>query len=126
MCGNRKTYSLPDIGRLVMLLGMVPRLLCSAMTAAQTLPSEITSVQTLPPELQAAWRATGLPESSLSLYVQEVGGDPLVAINESEPRNPASVMKMVTTWAGLLALGAGYKWRTTVMANQTLPNADRS
>lgn len=120
MCGNRKTYSLPDIGRLVMLLGIVTLMLCSAMTAAQTLPSEITSVQTLPPELQAAWRATGLPESSLSLYVQEVGGDPLVAINESEPRNPASVMKMVTTWAGLLALGPDHNWRTTVLADQGL------
>lgn len=71
---------------------------------------------TLPDTLQAAWRATGLPASALSLQVQEVDGNPIFALNATEPRNPASVMKVVTTWAGLEALGPEYRWRTAFLA----------
>lgn len=70
------------------------------------------SLQTLPKEVQQAWRATGLPDASLSLVVQELGGGRLAAISPLEPRNPASVMKMVTTWAALSGLGPEYSWRT--------------
>ena len=52
-----------------------------------------------------AWKETKLPDSALSLVVQEVGGPRLVALNAKEPRNPASVMKLVTTWAALSELG---------------------
>lgn len=106
MCGNEKTDASRAMKRFIMLWGIVALLLCSAMTAAQPVP----------PELQQALRATGLPDSSVSVYVQEVGGSPLIAVNASEPRNPASVMKMVTTWAGLLALGPEHTWRTVALA----------
>ena len=59
-----------------------------------------------------AWKETKLPDSALSLVVQEVGGPRLVALNAKEPRNPASVMKLVTTWAALSELGPNYVWRT--------------
>ena len=75
-----------------------------------------TQAQGLPPELQAAWQATKLPESSLSLHVQEVGGPVLMSVNPNEPRNPASVMKMVTTWSALSGLGPDYRWRTAFYA----------
>lgn len=90
------------------MIRIVTLLLCSGMAAAQGIP----------PALQQAWRATGLPDTALSLQVQEVGGSPLIAVNASEPRNPASVMKMVTTWAGLLALGPEHVWRTVALAEQ--------
>ncbi|WP_407847622.1 D-alanyl-D-alanine carboxypeptidase/D-alanyl-D-alanine-endopeptidase [Bordetella petrii] len=66
----------------------------------------------LPDELTRAWKASGLPGSSLSLVVQELGGQRMVSINANEPRNPASVMKLVTTWAALSELGPNYVWRT--------------
>lgn len=72
--------------------------------------------QALPPELAEAWRATKLPESALSLVVQELDGPRLIAVNATQARNPASVMKMVTTWAGLSGLGPEYTWRTTLLA----------
>lgn len=72
--------------------------------------------QGLPPELDAVWRAAKLPESSVSLVVKEINGPQLMAINASQPRNPASVMKMVTTWTGLAGLGPEYRWRTTFLA----------
>ncbi|CAM4083820.1 D-alanyl-D-alanine carboxypeptidase/D-alanyl-D-alanine-endopeptidase [Bordetella tumulicola] len=66
----------------------------------------------MPDELSRAWRASGLPDESLSLIVQELGGPRMMAINATEPRNPASVMKLVTTWSALAELGPNYVWRT--------------
>lgn len=76
--------------------------------------------QQLPAELQQVWKNTRLPDTALSLVVKEVDGPMLVQFNSTVPRNPASVMKMVTTWAGLSALGPEHIWRTTVY---TQPNA---
>lgn len=78
--------------------------------------STVVWAQALPAELAAAWKNTRLPESSLSLVVQEVDGRRLIDVNPQVPRNPASVMKLVSTWAGLSALGPEYTWRTNFMA----------
>src|SRR5690606_10880810 len=75
-------------------------------------PAGAQSLQSTPPEVQQAWRATGLPESALSLVVRELGGAGLASVNAGIPRNPASVMKVVTTWAALSGLGPQYRWRT--------------
>jgi D-alanyl-D-alanine carboxypeptidase/D-alanyl-D-alanine-endopeptidase (penicillin-binding protein 4) len=75
-----------------------------------------TSGNALPHELAAAWRASKLPSSSLSLVVQELDGQRLFSINAKEPRNPASVMKLVTTWAALSSLGPNYVWRTELLS----------
>lgn len=72
--------------------------------------------QALPPELASVWNASRLPQSALSIVVDEADGARLIGINVQEPRNPASVMKLVSTWAGLSALGPEYTWRTSLMA----------
>ncbi|MCC7228626.1 MAG: D-alanyl-D-alanine carboxypeptidase/D-alanyl-D-alanine-endopeptidase [Burkholderiaceae bacterium] len=66
----------------------------------------------MPPELAGAWAKSKLPESALSLVVQEIGGPRLIDINGAQPRNPASVMKLVTTYAAISQLGPDYVWRT--------------
>lgn len=73
--------------------------------------------QSLPPELAQAWKATGLRQGDVSLVVQEIGGPRLFELNAAVPRNPASVMKMVTTWTALSGLGPEYRWRTELLAN---------
>lgn len=84
---------------------------------AATLFAVQTLAQTgLPAELEKSWRATRLPDSAISLVVQEVDGPRLLSWNASEPRNPASVMKMVTTWTALSGLGPDYTWRTAFHA----------
>src|SRR5690606_37504142 len=88
-------------------------LLCGAPAVS---PVAAQALQALPPELQQAWRATKLPDASLSLVAQELGGPRLVSVATSTPRNPASVMKMVTTWAALSGLGPDYSWRTAFYA----------
>ncbi len=97
-----------------LLTGMLARAAAGFICAVIATSSFAQS--TLPPEIEQAWRSTGLPESSLSLQVQEINGPVLFSSNADQARNPASVMKMVTTWSGLLALGPEYRWRTAFMA----------
>src|SRR5262249_10597122 len=49
---------------------------------------------------------------------QELGSPrPSLAFNAHEPRNPASVMKLVTTYAALELLGPAYRWKTEVFVD---------
>src|SRR5207245_1940327 len=46
-------------------------------------------------------------------WVQEVGAPrPTIALHPDTPVNPASVMKLVTTYAALELLGPAYRWKT--------------
>lgn len=74
--------------------------------------ASIKSADHLPDTIRARWDKTGVPLSSLSLLIKEAGGPVILAINPSTPRNPASVMKMLTTWAALNRLGSQYTWKT--------------
>ncbi|GAB2916639.1 D-alanyl-D-alanine carboxypeptidase/D-alanyl-D-alanine-endopeptidase [Paralcaligenes sp. KSB-10] len=98
------------------LQGLRRRGLQWAACGALLWPAAAAVGQGLPAELSKAWQATHLPESSLSLVVQEVDGPRLADVNGTVPRNPASVMKMVTTWSALSGLGPDYAWRTTFLA----------
>lgn len=72
------------------------------------LPAKFTD---LPAEIAAVLDASRLSSDGLSVYIQALSSPaPLLAFNEDVPRNPASVMKVVTTYAGLGILGADYRW----------------
>lgn len=88
-----------------------------AQAPASATGRAVSSPSALPAELTAAWKASRLPDSALSLVVREVDGTPLVSINANTPRNPASVMKMVTTWTALSELGPNYVWRTAFLTD---------
>ena len=69
----------------------------------------------LPEPIRRALTSLGVPEDSVSLLVRRVGGpEPVLSHLPDEPRNPASVMKLVTTWSALELLGPAYTWRTEV------------
>ncbi|HEY0961803.1 MAG TPA: D-alanyl-D-alanine carboxypeptidase/D-alanyl-D-alanine-endopeptidase [Pseudomonadales bacterium] len=88
-------------------------LLASLTAVAQDAASTVT----LPPGVRVVTSGYGLPESSYSLLVQEVGADaPLFAINADTPMNPASTIKTVTTLAALELLGPAYTWKTELHA----------
>ena len=54
-----------------------------------------------------------VPDTALSIYVEDIAtGEVVLAWNEAEPRNPASVEKMVTTLVALDLLGPAYRWKT--------------
>jgi D-alanyl-D-alanine carboxypeptidase/D-alanyl-D-alanine-endopeptidase (penicillin-binding protein 4) len=69
----------------------------------------------LPGPVELALRRVGVPSSSVAIVVQEVGVPrPTLAHNASMSMNPASVMKLVTTYAALEVLGPAYRWKTEV------------
>jgi D-alanyl-D-alanine carboxypeptidase/D-alanyl-D-alanine-endopeptidase (penicillin-binding protein 4) len=72
----------------------------------------------LPTFVDQALRKAGVPQSSVAVVVQEVGGTrPALTTNATAPMNPASVMKLVTTYAALELLGPAYHWKTEVYAD---------
>lgn len=73
------------------------------------------SVLPLPVKNSLGYR--NVPEDALSIYVEDLAtGEVVLAWNEAEPRNPASVEKMVTTLVALDTLGPAYRWKTEVSA----------
>jgi D-alanyl-D-alanine carboxypeptidase/D-alanyl-D-alanine-endopeptidase (penicillin-binding protein 4) len=87
------------------------RLAFAAAVAALTLPAGAADV--LPPPIASALARAGIPQSSVALFVQDVDATkPALAFNAGQALNPASVMKLVTTFAALELLGPSYTWRT--------------
>lgn len=81
--------------------------------------------QAMPPELADAWRKTGLPESAVSFVVEKVQGPRIAGLNADAPRNPASVMKLVTTWAALSDLGPDFVWQTAFLTDAKASVSDQ-
>lgn len=72
----------------------------------------------LPNYLQDALSKAQLPADSVAIIVQPVdGGSPLISHNPTKAMNPASVMKLVTTYAALEALTPAYRWKTEIYRN---------
>lgn len=54
-----------------------------------------------------------VPADGFSFYAHEIGSSaPLAAFGEDVPRNPASVMKLLTTLVALEELGPAFTWKT--------------
>ena len=69
----------------------------------------------LPRPVMKALREAGIPQSSVGAVVQEVGASrPRLAVNPHAAMNPASVMKLLSTYAALELLGPAYRWKTEV------------
>lgn len=69
----------------------------------------------LPPQLQRILDGHGISSDDVSVVVQAVAAErPLLAHLPDVPRNPASTIKLLTTWVALDALGPTYTWPTEV------------
>ncbi|MGL4576382.1 MAG: D-alanyl-D-alanine carboxypeptidase/D-alanyl-D-alanine endopeptidase [Burkholderiaceae bacterium] len=67
------------------------------------------------PPIEQWLRMAGLPLESTSVFIQDVTAlEPLVAFNSRQAQNPASLMKLVTTFAALELLGPTFTWKTQV------------
>ena len=96
---------------------------CGRIVAIFTMLGYFGASAALPTELTAALAKFKIPQSSISLVVQAVDSDkPILSINPSKPRNPASVMKLVTTLAALEVLGPAYSWKTRYYLDGELNN----
>ncbi len=73
-------------------------------------------VSGLPEAVGTALKRAKIPSAGFSAYVQEFGsGRPLLSFNADTPRNPASVIKLVTTYLALESLGPAYVWQTKAL-----------
>jgi len=64
----------------------------------------------LPQTIQTLIKTSTIPSEDVSIYIKEIGkSTPLVSYNAMTARTPASVIKVLTTYAALLKLGFDYK-----------------
>ena len=83
-----------------------------ALTAAVASPVRAND---LPPEVRSALQRARVPEAALSVVVQEAGtGRTVMSHQARQSVNPASLVKLVTTYAALDLLGPAWTWSTTV------------
>jgi D-alanyl-D-alanine carboxypeptidase/D-alanyl-D-alanine-endopeptidase (penicillin-binding protein 4) len=77
----------------------------------------------LPRPVGRAFLDAGIPLNAVAIVVQETGEPrPLFAHGPNRPLNPASVMKLVTTFAALELLGPEYRWTTDAYLDGALEN----
>ena len=83
-----------------------------------------TTAQTLPPEVDAALARAKVPRDAVSFLVLDTQGRAAPRLNHRAqvPMNPASVMKLVTTYAALDLLGPAYQWTTPVFVDGPVVN----
>ena len=101
-------YPWLDNSRMIKLftgLGLLSACLCNAALA-----------QALPSTVEAALNRAKVPREAVSMLVVEADGrsPPRLSHRPQAPMNPASVMKLVTTFAALDLLGPAYTWQTPV------------
>ncbi len=94
-----------------MIGSMLPVFKPFAVLLALTL--SLRAAAELPSQVMQALKNAGIPARSVGAVVHEVGTPrPVIQHEPSDSMNPASVMKLVTTYAALELLGPAYRWRT--------------
>ena len=79
----------------------------------------------LPPQVEQALQRAHVPPEALVAVVQDTGGDAQrLAWQPARPVNPASLTKLVTTYAALDILGPSWTWNTPVWLHGTLHRPD--
>ncbi|MYZ54202.1 D-alanyl-D-alanine carboxypeptidase/D-alanyl-D-alanine-endopeptidase, partial [Malikia spinosa] len=93
--------------------------LAGAALLALTLAAAARAEPALPPEVASLLARAKLPADALSAVVLETRPDhaPLLAWRADMPVNPASTLKLVTTYAALDRLGPDFRWQTRVYSD---------
>ena len=105
---------LPARPRRFIRLAWAVLILAGSLTAAAAPPG-------LPPPVAEALHDAQLPAAHAAFFVQRVDADkPLLVHNGSKRMNPASTMKLVTTYAALELLGPAHTWKTQALADAPL------
>ncbi len=94
------------------------RMLLPAFFSLLLCGTPLAVAATLPPEVSAALKEAGIAQRSVAIVVQGVDAEqPLISHNVKQAMNPASAMKLVTTYAALEVLGPAYTWRTAALSD---------
>ena len=98
---------------------MLHGLLTASLAALLALWMPLVHAQSapLPGPVARALAQAGIPESAAAFYVHEIGAErPLIAAGAERSMNPASAIKLVTTYAALELLGPAFQWVTEAYA----------
>src|SRR5690606_22519831 len=103
--------------------------LCSLIPLAGFLTSSDILAQSdrgsLPARVSSALAAAKIPTDAMSLAVIPLGGQGMAQfVNADQPVNPASTMKLVTTYAALELLGPNYQWQTDLYGTGPISNGE--
>jgi len=82
----------------------------------------------LPHAIESMIQKSGIAKKDLSIYIKEIGTDAKIvaSLNSKTLRTPASVMKVLTTYAALTKLGFSYRWPTKFYYTGRLQNGKLS
>lgn len=77
----------------------------------------------LPESVRLELEKAGIPLDAVAIEVRRQGSSrPLISLNAHQAMNPASTMKLLTTYAGLEMLGPAYRWKTEAYLDGRLEN----
>jgi D-alanyl-D-alanine carboxypeptidase/D-alanyl-D-alanine-endopeptidase (penicillin-binding protein 4) len=77
----------------------------------------------LPANVALAFARAHIPLDAVSVFVIRTGSDtPILQWNADTGMNPASTMKLLTTFAGLDLLGPNFRWKTSAYADSAPVN----
>ncbi|MHC6224810.1 D-alanyl-D-alanine carboxypeptidase/D-alanyl-D-alanine endopeptidase [Pseudomonas sp. X10] len=99
-------------------------LLLTGLLLPLAMPSQAATVNTtLSPKVQQALKVNKLQNSALSLVMLPLNGPGTPTVyNADVSVNPASTMKLVTTYAALELLGPTHQWKTEFYSDGPLSN----
>jgi len=81
----------------------------------------VTAASDPPGNMAAALAQAGIPENEVGIYVHDLTADrDVLSLGADRPLNPASAMKLLTTFAALELLGPAYTWKTEAWLDGTL------
>ena len=111
-------------GYLLNMIKTLRPLVLAGLLLPFALPSQAAAVNTsLPPKVQQALKANKLQDTALSLVMLPLDGPGAATVfNADVSVNPASTMKLVTTYAALELLGPTFQWKTEFYTDGTLSN----
>lgn len=78
----------------------------------------------LPASINQIIGKSGIPKKDISIYIKEAGKSNRIvaALSANISRKPASVIKVLTTYAALLKLGFDYRWPTKFYTTGSIKN----
>ncbi|WP_168923490.1 D-alanyl-D-alanine carboxypeptidase/D-alanyl-D-alanine-endopeptidase [Polaromonas vacuolata] len=111
---------------------MLRHLTLGLLTCGISAAALAQSQTSLPAEVRAALERARLPQNAMAALVLEATPttqgsktsptQPLLSWRADASMNPASVMKLVTTYASLELLGPSYSWKTPVYLDGSISN----
>ncbi len=107
-----------------LVVGRACRAACLFLALAAPAWTGALAQQALPPEVESALARAKVPRDAVTMLVADADGirTPRLAWRTQVPVNPASIMKLVTTYAALDLLGPAFTWTTPVYADGPVRN----